>query len=372
MPTDVRTDARSAGTTAGPTDGQGAKRSHFRPDIQGLRALAVGVVILAHCGFATVSGGFVGVDVFFVISGFLITSLLVREAGRTGRISLLGFYARRARRILPAATLVLVATVVASLLFLPLVRAAEIIKDSIWAAAFGANIRFAARRHRLLRQGRARLPAPALLVAVGGGAVLPGLAAAPGRLAHLGAPARPRRGSLEQPPYAAAAGRRAERAVVRLVDLRDVRVADHGLLLHPDPRVGARRRRRAGHLHGPRAAPGAALAGGGARRRRPAGDRGRLLWSTPRRRRSPATRRCCRCWARRRCSTPAAPTRPATRCGDPADVGPAGRGDRRLVLLAVPVALAGAAHRRGPPARAPPPARHPLSWSWCWCSRSAR
>jgi peptidoglycan/LPS O-acetylase OafA/YrhL len=116
---------------------------HFRPDIQGLRALAVGLVILAHSGFGTFSGGFVGVDVFFVISGFLITSLLMREADRTGRISLLGFYARRARRILPAAAVVAVATVVASILLLPLVRAVEIIKDSIWAAAFAANIRFA-------------------------------------------------------------------------------------------------------------------------------------------------------------------------------------------------------------------------------------
>jgi peptidoglycan/LPS O-acetylase OafA/YrhL len=125
-----------------PAPGSVAAR-HFRPDIQGLRALAVGTVILAHAGFGTVSGGFVGVDVFFVISGFLITSLLMREADRTGRISLLGFYARRARRILPAAALVAMATVVASILFLPLVRAVEIIKDSIWAAAFGANIRFA-------------------------------------------------------------------------------------------------------------------------------------------------------------------------------------------------------------------------------------
>ena len=126
-----------------PTEPPSDQVRHFRPDIQGLRALAVGTVILAHAGFGTVSGGFVGVDVFFVISGFLITSLLMREADRTGRISLLGFYARRARRILPAAALVAVATVVASILFLPLVRAVEIIKDSIWAAAFGANIRFA-------------------------------------------------------------------------------------------------------------------------------------------------------------------------------------------------------------------------------------
>ena len=67
----------------------------------------------------------------------------MREADRDGRISLVGFYSRRARRILPAAVVVAVATVVASILFLPLVRAVEIIKDSLWAAAFAANIRFA-------------------------------------------------------------------------------------------------------------------------------------------------------------------------------------------------------------------------------------
>ena len=102
------------------------KERHFRPDIQGLRALAVLLVIVAHAGFTTFAGGFVGVDVFVVISGFLITSLLVREATRSGRISLGGFYARRARRILPAAALVAIATVVASIVFLPLVRAVEV------------------------------------------------------------------------------------------------------------------------------------------------------------------------------------------------------------------------------------------------------
>ena len=114
-----------------------------RTDIDGLRGLAVLAVFAGHLGLPLAPGGFVGVDVFFVISGFLITSLLVREASRTGRISLLGFYARRARRILPAAAVVAVATVVASVLFLPLVRAVEVITDSVWAAAFAANIRFA-------------------------------------------------------------------------------------------------------------------------------------------------------------------------------------------------------------------------------------
>src|SRR6187200_2207017 len=90
----------------------------FRQDIQGLRALAVLLVILDHARIGPFHGGFVGVDVFFVISGFLITGLLVSEAERTGRASLLGFYARRARRILPAATLVILVTVAASVYFL--------------------------------------------------------------------------------------------------------------------------------------------------------------------------------------------------------------------------------------------------------------
>lgn len=121
----------------------GGTSGQLRGDIQGLRALSVLLVIAAHSGFSSVSGGYIGVDVFFVISGFLITSLLLREAVRSERISLLGFYARRARRIIPAATLVLVATCVASALFLPVVRADEIFVDAIWAGLFASNIRFA-------------------------------------------------------------------------------------------------------------------------------------------------------------------------------------------------------------------------------------
>ena len=91
----------------------------FRPDIQGMRALAVGVVVLYHLYPNLLPGGFVGVDVFFVISGFLITGHLLREYQKAGRISLLDFWGRRAKRLVPAAALVLTVTWVASRLILP-------------------------------------------------------------------------------------------------------------------------------------------------------------------------------------------------------------------------------------------------------------
>ena len=93
--------------------------SGFRADIQGLRAIAVMSVVLFHVWPSLLPGGFVGVDVFFVISGFLITGHLFREAEQTGTISLLRFYDRRIRRLLPAACTVLVAVAVATLIILP-------------------------------------------------------------------------------------------------------------------------------------------------------------------------------------------------------------------------------------------------------------
>ncbi|MGY2129893.1 acyltransferase family protein [Blastococcus sp. SYSU DS0617] len=124
---------RAAGTT-----------SHFRPDIQGLRALAVALVVLNHVT-GRPAGGYVGVDVFFVISGFLITGLLLRERERSGRISFRDFYRRRARRILPAAVVVLAVTsVVAQTLFLGQ-RAQQIVVDSLWSLGFAANVHFAQR-----------------------------------------------------------------------------------------------------------------------------------------------------------------------------------------------------------------------------------
>ncbi|GEP36657.1 acyltransferase [Nocardioides psychrotolerans] len=119
------------------------RKPGFREDVQGLRAVAVLTVIAAHAGVAFFPGGYVGVDVFFVISGFLITQLLVTEASRSGRVSLSGFYARRARRILPAASVVLVATVAASVLWMSVLEAIDLAKDALWSAVFAANVRFA-------------------------------------------------------------------------------------------------------------------------------------------------------------------------------------------------------------------------------------
>ncbi|HEX7537474.1 MAG TPA: acyltransferase family protein [Dermatophilaceae bacterium] len=92
---------------------------HFLPEIQVLRALAVTLVVLYHFWPGSFTGGFVGVDAFFVISGYLITSHLLREADRTGTVRLWAFYARRARRLLPASIFVLLFVAVGTFLLLP-------------------------------------------------------------------------------------------------------------------------------------------------------------------------------------------------------------------------------------------------------------
>ena len=118
--------------------------SRFRPDVQGLRALAVILVILDHANVPHCAGGFIGVDVFFVISGFVITQSLVDFGpGRLGA-HLLAFYGRRIRRIVPAATLTLVATVVAAAILLGHDLPANLIGDVRWASLFGENIRLTA------------------------------------------------------------------------------------------------------------------------------------------------------------------------------------------------------------------------------------
>jgi peptidoglycan/LPS O-acetylase OafA/YrhL len=107
-------------TVTDPTGRNRLRHGLQRADIQGLRALAVGLVLIYHLRPARLPGGFVGVDVFFVISGFLIIGSLVEEIRRTGRLRMAAFYARRLRRLLPAASVVLLVTVVATLILVPM------------------------------------------------------------------------------------------------------------------------------------------------------------------------------------------------------------------------------------------------------------
>ncbi len=119
-------------------------RLTYRRDVDGLRAVAIVLVVLFHAGAGAVPGGFVGVDVFFVISGFLITGLLVDELESSGRISLSAFYARRIRRLLPVSTLVLVAAAIITAVVLPPLTHESIAGDIRSAALWVSNWHFAA------------------------------------------------------------------------------------------------------------------------------------------------------------------------------------------------------------------------------------
>lgn len=114
----------------------------FRPDVEGLRAIAVMAVVLFHAEVPRLDGGFVGVDVFFVISGFLITGLLWREVSSSGTVGLAKFYGARARRLLPASALVGVITAIASVLLLPPLQARTVMGDGIASALYVSNFRF--------------------------------------------------------------------------------------------------------------------------------------------------------------------------------------------------------------------------------------
>jgi peptidoglycan/LPS O-acetylase OafA/YrhL len=119
-------------------------RAGFRRDIEGLRAVAILTVLAYHAGLP-VRGGFVGVDIFFVISGFLITGLLVTELDRSGSISWIRFVGRRIRRLLPAAVLVLVLTALVSWFVVPGLRRRDIGVDVAAAALYVVNWVFARR-----------------------------------------------------------------------------------------------------------------------------------------------------------------------------------------------------------------------------------
>jgi peptidoglycan/LPS O-acetylase OafA/YrhL len=118
-------------------------RNAFRPDLEGLRGVAILLVVLFHAGALVAKGGFVGVDVFFVLSGFFITRMLVGEMVETGSVDLNGFYGKRALRLLPALLVVLLATLVAVMwLYAPIDRA-EIARNARAVALYAGNIEFA-------------------------------------------------------------------------------------------------------------------------------------------------------------------------------------------------------------------------------------
>jgi peptidoglycan/LPS O-acetylase OafA/YrhL len=121
-----------------------AHPSRFRADIEGMRAIAVVLVLLYHAALGPFGGGYVGVDVFFVVSGFLITGVLLRDFG-DGVRSLPGFWARRARRLLLASVLVIVATIVAGRFVLDPLAQRSLARDAIAAGVFVVNIVFARR-----------------------------------------------------------------------------------------------------------------------------------------------------------------------------------------------------------------------------------
>jgi peptidoglycan/LPS O-acetylase OafA/YrhL len=128
--------------------------------VEGLRAVAVLLVLVYHAGVGWVSGGFVGVDVFFVVSGFVITNQLLREVESTGRLSLVGFYGRRAKRLLPAAGLVLVVTTVVAWLMASRVEWRVVGGDIAGAAVYVVNWVFAGRSVDYLAEDVA--PSPVL------------------------------------------------------------------------------------------------------------------------------------------------------------------------------------------------------------------
>ncbi|OBI81010.1 acyltransferase family protein [Mycobacterium sp. 1245805.9] len=114
----------------------------FRPDIEGLRALTLVAILLFHADVPGASGGFVGPDIFFIISGFVITGQLWREVSGTGTIGLRKFYAARVRRLLPVAALIGSVTVIASAVLLSPLQAKGVVEDGIACALYVGNYWF--------------------------------------------------------------------------------------------------------------------------------------------------------------------------------------------------------------------------------------
>jgi peptidoglycan/LPS O-acetylase OafA/YrhL len=133
-------------TSPQPSSTPGATRTpaHFLPHLQGLRAIAVLLVVVYHFWPGRLQGGYIGVDVFFVISGFLITGQLARELEKSGRIALPAFYAKRVRRLLPAAVTVLIFSALATLFILPLSSLGENLREILASTFYVENWALAA------------------------------------------------------------------------------------------------------------------------------------------------------------------------------------------------------------------------------------
>lgn len=123
--------------------GSEAEGWRHRPDVEGLRAIAILMVILYHAEVPGLSGGYLGVDVFFVLSGFLILGIIADEVGRTGRLSLRHFWARRCRRLLPASIVMTLVVLLGATLIASPFAVATHARAAIYSALYGANLLFA-------------------------------------------------------------------------------------------------------------------------------------------------------------------------------------------------------------------------------------
>ena len=157
---------------ARPSGGAPGGRLPYRADIEGLRAVAIALVVLYHAGWRGARAGFLGVDVFFVLSGFLITGLLLDEIAATGRVSLTKFWARRARRLLPAAALVTLVVLIAERRLALAVRPAHLRRHGARLRRLRVEHPVRLAEHRLLRRRRRSRSTAAHLVALRRGAVL--------------------------------------------------------------------------------------------------------------------------------------------------------------------------------------------------------
>ena len=148
----------SAATGASDSAREPGENQGFRPDIQGLRAVAVTMVVIYHLYPAALPGGFAGVDVFFVISGYLITGHLWRGYAQTGKVGLADFWGRRARRLIPAAALVLTVTWIASRIIEPATQFANTAQQILASALYYQNWQLSSDAVNYFKSGDAATP----------------------------------------------------------------------------------------------------------------------------------------------------------------------------------------------------------------------